>query len=109
MPVSERAKQFAPFDALRGLDEALERKRLEMAHVSKRQLEDTALEELNNALSCIEKGDFVKASYYEDGDYLDIGGVVSFNDTVGQTIRIDGTDLRYDDIYRIEKVEKETD
>lgn len=30
MAVSERAKQFMPFKAVAGLDEALERKRLEM-------------------------------------------------------------------------------
>lgn len=30
MDVSERAKQFMPFKAVAGLDEALERKRLEM-------------------------------------------------------------------------------
>ena len=30
MAVSERAKQFMPFKAVEGLDEALERKRIEM-------------------------------------------------------------------------------
>ena len=32
MPVSERAKQFMPFKAVSGLDEALERKLLEWQH-----------------------------------------------------------------------------
>ena len=33
MAVSERAKQFMPFKAVTGLDEALERKRIEMGVV----------------------------------------------------------------------------
>ena len=35
MPVSERAKQFMPFKAVAGLDEALERKRLEIGQPEK--------------------------------------------------------------------------
>lgn len=35
MPVSERAKQFMPFKAVSGLDEALERKRIELGVTEK--------------------------------------------------------------------------
>lgn len=39
MAVSERAKQFMPFKAVSGLDEALERKRLEMGAIEGKNLE----------------------------------------------------------------------
>lgn len=35
MPVSERAKQFMPFKAVAGLDEALEKKRKEVENAEK--------------------------------------------------------------------------
>ena len=39
MAVSERAKQFMPFKAVTGLDEALERKRIEMGVVEKKRID----------------------------------------------------------------------
>ena len=40
MAVSDRAKQFMPFKAVAGLDEALERKRIEMETIEKCELFD---------------------------------------------------------------------
>ena len=40
MPVSERAKQFMPFKAVSGLDEALERKRIELGVTEKQSIEE---------------------------------------------------------------------
>ena len=42
MAVSERAKQFMPFKAVSGLDEALERKRLELGIIEEDHLINSA-------------------------------------------------------------------
>ena len=47
MAVSERAKQFMPFKAVSGLDEALERKRLELGIVEENELSKKALKALD--------------------------------------------------------------
>ena len=57
MAVSERAKQFMPFKAVAGLDEALERKRLELGIVERRELSEEELLELDKKFSEIKKDD----------------------------------------------------
>ena len=42
MAVSDRAKQFMPFKVVSGLDEALEKKRMEMGVIEKRELFEEA-------------------------------------------------------------------
>ena len=53
-----RAKQFLPFDALKGLQEALREKEIE--HQERIDLSDETLNELNNIFNKIEIGSNVK-------------------------------------------------
>ena len=62
MPASRRAKQFAPFDALKGLKEAIARK--ERIPTPKRILAEDAVQELNKRLSSLKKGNIVTVVYY---------------------------------------------
>ena len=43
MAVSERAKQFMPFKAVAGLDEALEKKRIEMGIIEEDEKQNSEL------------------------------------------------------------------
>ena len=54
MPRSRRAKQFQPFDALRGLKEAIAAK--EKIIVPKRELSEDSIAEINKTLIGLEKG-----------------------------------------------------
>ena len=57
MPQSQRAKQFAPFDAVVGLRKALyEKERLREA---RRQLSEEAIEEINSTLKILHPHDTV--------------------------------------------------
>ena len=82
-----RAKQFLPFDALKGLQEALREKEIE--YEEKKELSEETLAELNNVFNKIEKGSFVKIRYYRNGRYKEIEGIVTYIDYTKRKIQID--------------------
>lgn len=57
MDIAQRAKQFAPFAALKGFEEALRAK--EKIIVPKIELTEESMEDLNRKLLCIEKKDMI--------------------------------------------------
>ena len=64
MPPSRRAKQFAPFDALKGLKEAIARK--ERIPVPRRILSEDAIAEINPQLMSLKPGNIATVVYYCD-------------------------------------------
>ena len=84
-----RAKQFLPFDALKGLQEALREKEKEIEYEEKKELSEETLAELNNIFNQIEKGSYVKIRYYRNGRYSEINGIVTYIDYIKKKIQID--------------------
>lgn len=82
-----RAKQFLPFDALKGLQEALREKEIE--YEEKKELSEEPLAELNNTFNQIEKGSYAKIRYYRNGRYSEIKGIVTYIDYIKKKIQID--------------------
>ena len=82
-----RAKQFLPFDALKGLQEALREKEIE--YEEKKELSEETLAELNNRFNQIEKGSYVKIRYYRNGRYSEIKGIVTYIDYIKKRIQVD--------------------
>ena len=68
--VVSRAKQFLPFDALKGLQEALREKEIE--HEEKIELSEEILAELNNNFNKIEIGSKVRIKFYKNMKYIEI-------------------------------------
>ena len=60
-----RAKQFLPFDALKGLQEALREK--EREYEEKKDLSEDTLNDLNNKFNQIDNGSLVKITFYKNG------------------------------------------
>ena len=58
MSREDRAKQFMPFDALKGLSEELRKKEIE--YEDRRELSEETLEELSEEFNNIENGDIIK-------------------------------------------------
>lgn len=81
-----RAKQFLPFDALKGFSEALREKEIE--YEEKRDLSEESLIELNDKFNQIEKGDYIKIKYYKNGRYIGIKGIVTNIDYTKKKIQI---------------------
>ena len=71
---SDRARQFLPFDALKGLQEALREKEVELDE--RKELSEESIEELSNKLQMVERGNKVRLVYYHQRKYRQIEGTV---------------------------------
>ncbi len=85
-----RAKQFLPFDALKGLQEALREKEIEQEE--KIELAEERLTELENEFNRIEKGINVNIKYYKNKQYINISGIVTNIDYVRKKIQINNNE-----------------
>ncbi len=101
MSVSQRAKIFAPFDALRGFSAALREK--ERIRLPRRQLSEDKLEELNIKACALRKGDCISVLYYTDGDYRIVSGFLSGIDRNRRILIVAGAKIAFDDIYELDK------
>ncbi len=99
MPVSERAKQFMPFSALKGLDEALREK--ERILVEKAELSEESSANIADALNQIERGTYVQVVYFSHGEYVSTEGIVTEFDKVLKKMKVVKTEIKFDDIYRL--------
>lgn len=81
-----KAKQFLPFDALKGLQEALREK--EREYEEKKDLSEDTLNDLNNKFNQIDNGSLVKITFYKNGKYSEIKGRVTNIDYVKKKIQI---------------------
>ena len=85
--VVSRAKQFLPFDALKGLQEALREK--EQEQEEKIELSEESLLELNNSCNKIEIGSKVKIKFYKNNKYVEISGTITNIDYIKKKIQIE--------------------
>ena len=96
---ADRAKIFAPFDALKGFKEALKEK--EKIVVEKRIISQEEKEKIGNILKEIKKNDMVEIIYFNNGEYIKVKGIVSKIDLVYLKITIVTTKIDFNDIYKI--------
>ena len=99
MPRSERAKQFMPFAAVKGLPEAL--RLCEKISAPKRELSEDMLCELNEKFLMLQCGRTATVIYYKNYEYLKIKGTVSKIDLNRRVISIVNTAIPLDDISEI--------
>ena len=100
MPISERAKQFMPFAAVKGSHEALAKK--EHITVPKQELTDDMAELLDYKLKSIHRGSIITVVYYHDKEYIKICGMVAKIDTQTKTLTVVDTKINFADILTIE-------
>lgn len=99
MPVSQRAKQFAPFAALKGFEEAIEKK--EKMFLPKPEFSDEMAQKLDEDLKMIQNGQKITVTYYYDGEYFDISGIVKKPDAFYKTLTLDESTLLIEDIIDV--------
>ena len=104
MPISERAKQFMPFAALRGFGKVITEE--EKVATEKPVLSEDETEKLNAVVSTLKKGDIVKLGYYDSGFIKEITGVFTGLDFNLRTITVIKTTVPFDDVLKVELVEK---
>ena len=103
MPNSERAKQFMPFDALKGLREALKMKEYKHEKIQMGDLSEEKIEEISKVLLSLKKGDQVKAEIFDDGYIKIIEGFVSIK-IEEQILFINETTINFENIRNITKL-----
>ncbi len=92
MPVSQRAKQFMPFAAVTGLDEALRRKERELGLSERPDVTDEDAAAINERLAFLGKGEEVGIVYYCAGEYETAEGIVRSVDTAFRRIALEEAD-----------------
>ena len=89
----DRAKQFLPFDAMKGLDAAMKRVEERVERVERIELGEEDAAALSSALSRLTRGDKVTATYYREGHYRTASGTVTRIDNVKRTFTLDESEI----------------
>ncbi len=100
MDISNRAKQFLPFAALKGLPEALAMK--EHIIIPKPLLSEDKIEELDRNLHLLERGTIASVIYYHKDECIKITGIVARIDAASRLLQIVNTKIPFDEILEIE-------
>ena len=96
----DRAKQFLPFDALKGFRKALEEK--EKNYENKKDLSDDYFHNLDIKIKNIKKDMNVRIKYYHDLEYIETTGVIRKIDNLSRYIVLLNSKISFDDILDIE-------
>ncbi|MCR5715955.1 MAG: YolD-like family protein [Lachnospiraceae bacterium] len=101
MPIAERAKQFLPFSALIGLEDALAAK--EKIPVERLELSEDYAEELDRKMHLLHPGMVTCVIYYDERErtYLKITGMIARLDPEARILQIVNTRISFDDIAEI--------
>ena len=99
MSLENRAKQFAPFAAIRGLREAMEKK--EKIYVEKMILSPEMEEELDRKMHQIKVGEMATVVYFSNGEYLRKKGIVARIDVNTRQIQIVDKKIPFSDLLDI--------
>ena len=105
MSRENRAKQFAPFDALKGLQDALKLKQYQHEKIVKGEMTEEKAKELSKILINIEKGDIVKVTYFEDDHNKEISGFVKFL-AEENCLQVEKKKILLDDVVDMQRIEK---
>lgn len=100
MPVSHRAKQFAPFKSLKGFDDALKQKEKEI--LIKSEATEEKENYLNQQLNTIKKGEKITVTYFCNGEYIVLSGILKDIDCVFKTIKIEDKVIPINDIWDLD-------
>lgn len=101
MSREDRAKQFMPFAALKGYEEALRER--EKIVVEKIELSEERKAELDLNLRQVQKNDMITVVYFREDEYLKVTGMVSRIDTDARILKVVNTKINFDDLYDLER------
>lgn len=100
MSRQQRAKQFAPFNALKGLQNALRMKEYEHDRSQKADLSEEKILEISKTIQDIKKGDKIYLKYFVDGYYKEVTGTAKV-DIPYQILEINDQKINFNDLYQL--------
>lgn len=98
MDMNSRARQFLPFDAMKGLQEALRAAEFENESVQHHHLSEDEARRISSVLSSLGKSSKVYVKYFADHHYYEISGEAKL-DPYGALLLIDDLSIPIMDIY----------
>lgn len=98
----DRARQFLPFDALKGFRESLEK--IEFLVENKKTLSCDSEEELNSKFLSLDIGNYVFVKYYYQFEYVEAYGIIKKIDTIYKNLYLSNSKISFDDIIDIKKI-----
>ena len=100
MPPEARAKQFMPFAALGGLEEALSLR--EQSAEQRAALDEEEIEKIDRILRRLCVGDDTRLIFFYKGHYTPVNGTVQCINEQRQYLELDGKRVYFADILRFE-------
>ena len=100
MPNEARAKQFMPFAALKGFEEALSLQ--EQKFQQKAALDEEEIEKINRVLNKLSVGDKTRLIYFYEGRYTPVNGEIKNIDPHRQYLEIGEMRIYFEDILKFE-------
>jgi hypothetical protein len=88
MPMSNRAKIFSPFAALRGYEDEIASEGRDHLKGTRIELSEEGKQALNQKISQLRKGQAITVKYFTDGYYEDIVGVLDVVDAINKELQI---------------------
>ena len=101
---ADRAKQFQPFDALKGLQEELRSREERRTRVAKRELGEEREEEISMELAKIYKRSEIDITFYRGGHYYSLQGTVIEKNDIYKYLIVGRERIYYTDIYELKVV-----
>lgn len=101
MTREQRAKQFMPFDAMKGLQKALRDREERHTRVEKREISEEEMEANSAALNRLVRGSKVRITYYRHFHEAERSGTVYDVNCTYRFLMLDDEKIFFDDIYTI--------
>lgn len=101
MPREKRAKQFAPFAALKGYEEELYVQEQILTYENRRELSEDMAQDINEKLNRLQVGERVEVTHYHGCRYIKTKGHLTQIDPQKGFIKVDGRMIRFVDMYGI--------
>lgn len=98
---ADRAKQFQPFDALKGLQEELRSREERRTRVEKKEISEEREEEISAELTKIYKRSDIEITFYRGGHYYSLEGTVLEKNDVYKYLLVGQERIYYMDIYEL--------
>ena len=100
----ERAKQFIPFDAMKGLQEELRERERRRSRVERHDISEEAIEENSAVLLKLRKGSLIRLDCHRDFHDITLEGAVSEINLTYKFLKLNGEKIFFEDIYHIEQI-----
>ena len=103
----DRAKQFLPFDAMKGLYEALRKQEELFERVERVEPSEEDAAAISATLSRISRGDRMTVTFFRAGHYLTRTGTVTAFDEIRRFLALEGERIPFEDISGIASLSSE--